>query len=56
MRKPRNRASRVVIALLLIGIVLMATVASHGCDVRGSSPESGSAAVSLEASDSVLQA
>jgi hypothetical protein len=36
MRFPRLRAQRAFVLLFLIGIVLMATTASHGCTVSGS--------------------
>ncbi len=47
MRIPKLRARRALIGLILIGVILMATTASHGCTVSGSSPDNGgNAAVS----------
>ena len=44
MRIPGLRTRRALIGLILIGIILMATTASHGCTVSGSSPENDSTA------------
>ena len=47
MRIPGLGPRRALIGLILIGMILMFTTASHGCTVSGSSPENdGSATVS----------
>ena len=46
MRIPRLRARRVLLGLILISAILLATTASHGCTVSGSSPaDDGSGAI-----------
>ena len=46
MRIPRLRARRAMIGFLLIIVILLATTASHGCTVSGSSPaDDGSGAI-----------
>jgi hypothetical protein len=44
MQNPWNLKPRWLVATLVIGVVLLSTVASHGCDVKGSSPEQPPAA------------
>lgn len=39
MRTPWKFNLRWLAATLVIGLVLLSTVASHGCDAKGSSPE-----------------
>ena len=46
MRIPRLRARRALLGLILISAILLATTASHGCTVSGSSPDhDGSGAI-----------
>ena len=39
MQIPLNFKPRWLVATFVIGVVLLSTVASHGCDAKGSSPE-----------------
>ena len=48
MRIPGKRVGRVIVALAAVGLILLSTVASHGCRVQGSSPPEGGAVVSSE--------
>ena len=45
MRIPGRRIGRIVVALAAVGLILLSTVASHGCRVQGSSPSESSVAV-----------
>lgn len=38
MQTPRNFKLRWLAATLVVAVVLLSTVASHGCEVKGSSP------------------
>ena len=44
----RRRVGRVIVALAAVGLILVSTVASHGCRVQGHSPSSDAAVVSSE--------
>ena len=48
MRIPGRRVGRVIVALAAVGLILLSTVASHGCRVQGSSPTEGGAAVTAD--------
>ena len=48
MRIPGRRVGRVIVALAVVGLILLSTVASHGCRVQGSSPSESAAAVSAD--------
>ena len=44
----RRRIGRAIVALAAVALILLSTVASHGCRVQGSSPAEGAAVVSSE--------
>ena len=39
MRKPWDFKLRWLVATLMMVVVLLSTVAAHGCDAKGTSPE-----------------
>ena len=44
----RRRVGRVIVALAAVGLILVSTVASHGCRVQGHNPSDNAAVVSSE--------
>ena len=45
MRIPGRRIGRAIAAIAAVGLILLSTVASHGCRVQGSSPAADPGAV-----------
>ena len=56
MRIPGRRIGRAIAAIAAVGLILLSTVASHGCRVQGSSPSAdpGAVVVFEDARDSRL--
>ena len=48
MRIPGRRVGRAIVALAAVGLILLSTVASHGCNARGASPANSSVTVTSE--------
>ena len=48
MRIPGRRMGRVIVALAVVGMILLSTVASHGCLAKGASPADGGTSVASE--------
>ena len=48
MRIPGRRIGRIIVAMAAVGLILLSTVASHGCRVQGSSPSEAGPAVLAE--------
>ena len=48
MRIPGRRIGRTIAAIAAVGLILLSTVASHGCRVQGSNPAPEPAAAVFE--------
>ena len=48
MRIPGRRVGRAIVALAVVGLILLSTVASHGCNARGASPTDATTVAATE--------
>lgn len=56
MRTPGRRIGRVIVAIAAVGLILLSTVASHGCRVQGSNPAPEPAAQAIPATPDLADA